>query len=245
MARTRGGDPERLIDLMWQPDTRVGRSGTTVGAVVDGAIDLADAEGLDAVTMRGLAERIGVGTMTLYGYVPGRAELVELMVDRVTGRRYDGTRLPVECASWQEALRHIASAGWELLLAHPWVAEAPAGRPILGPGVCRTYEAELNALEGIGLSDVDMDLTLTALHAQITQAARWQAALARAGADTGLDETQWWARHGPRLQAAMAGEDLPISARVGEAVRSAGDPRRTWEFAVGALVDGLERRLEG
>lgn len=245
MARTRDSDPGRLIDLMWSPETRVGRTGTTIGAIVDAAVGLADEHGLDAVTMRALAERVGVGTMTLYGYVPGRAELVELMVDRVTGRRYDGRSTPVECGSWQEALQHIAACAWDQLVAHPWVAQAPAGRPILGPGVCRTYEVELNALEGIGLPDADMDLTLSALHAQVTQAARWQDDLGRARAATGLDDAGWWKRFGPRLQSAMAEEDLPVSARVGEAARSAGDPHRTWEFAVGALIDGLARRLEG
>src|SRR3712207_7527124 len=89
MSRTpRGsGDRFQLLEVLWAPSTRVGRSGATVGAIIEAAIDLADGAGLEAMTMRSVAERVGVGAMTLYGYVPGKAELLELMLDRVAGAR--------------------------------------------------------------------------------------------------------------------------------------------------------------
>lgn len=230
---------------MWNPATRVGRSGVTVGGIVDAAIALADADGLDAVTMRAVAERVGVGAMTIYGYVPGRAELVELMVDRVTGRTYDGHLAPADVGTWQDGLRHIANRNWEHLLAHPWLAAAPQGRPILGPGVCRKYESELQPLDGIGLTDAEMDLTIAAVVAQVTQAARWRVDLDNARAASGLSDKQWWSLYGPRLGAAMAGEDLPLAGRVGESTASAGDPEATWRFTLDCLITAIRRRIGG
>jgi len=238
---SRASDPGRLVDLMWNPSTRVGRSGATVEAIVDAALAVADSAGLDAVTMRAVAERAGVGAMTVYGYVPGRAELVELMVDRVAGQTYQGHPAPHEAGSWEDALRYMAQRNWEHLLDHAWVVEAPQGRPILGPGVCRTYEAELRPLDGIGLTDEQMDLTVAAVRAQVLQAAQWQAGLARARAESRLSDQQWWTLYGPRLAMAMAGEELPVSSRVGQSVASAGDPEATWRFMVDHLISALRQ----
>ena len=241
---SRVSDPGRLIDLMWNPSTRVGRSGATVEAIVDAALAVADSVGLEAVTMRAVAERVGVGAMTLYGYVPGRAELVELMVDRVSGRAYDGHPAPHEAGAWDDALRYIAQRNWEHLLDHAWVVEAPQGRPILGPGVCRKYEAELRPLDGIGLTDEEMDLTLAAVLAQVTRAAQWQTGLTRARDESRLSDQQWWTLYGPRLALAMAGEELPVSSRVGQSVASAGDPEATWRFMTESLISALRDRTQ-
>lgn len=238
----RTSDPGQLIELMWNPSTAVGRSGTTVEAIVDAALVIADSDGLDAVTMRAVAERVGIGAMTLYGYVPGKAELVELMVDRVAGRTYEGHPEPHEAGAWDDAVRYIAQRTWEHLLEHPWVVQAPQGRPILGPGVCRTYEAELRPLDGVGLTDLEMDLTIAAVHAAVMNAAQWQTGLARARDETRLSDNQWWALYGPRLSSAMAGEELPVSSRVGQSVANAGDPEATWRFTVDALITALSER---
>jgi AcrR family transcriptional regulator len=239
---SRPTDPGRLIDLMWNPSTAVGRSGATVGAIVDAALALADSDGLDAVTMRAVAQRVGIGAMTLYGYVPGKAELVELMLDRVAGQTYEGHPDPLEAGDWDDALRYIAQRTWEHLLEHAWVVQAPQARPILGPGVCRTYEAELRPLDATGLTDVEMDLTVAAVHAAVMNAAQWQTGLSRARDETRLSDQQWWTLYGPRLAAAMAGEELPVSSRVGQSVANAGDPEATWRFTVDALISALRER---
>ena len=243
-APTHAGDPGRLIDLMWNPTARVGRRGITVAAIVDAAVTLADAEGLEALTMRSVADRVGVGAMTLYGYLPGKSELVELMVDRELGHTYQGHPLPAEASSWEDGLWHLAERNWQHLLEHPWLTEAPQGRPILGPGVCRKYEAELQPLDGIGLTDQEMDLTLAAALAQVSQAARWQHDLNRARQASRLTDEQWWSLYGPRLAHAMTDEELPIASRVGESVASAGEPEATWRYALDSLISTIHQRLE-
>ena len=89
MTRTSSGDPARTLALLWRadpPSRRGPRPRLDLDAVVDAAIALADDRGLPALTMRALAARLRVSAMTLYGYVPGREELVDLMLDALYGR---------------------------------------------------------------------------------------------------------------------------------------------------------------
>lgn len=245
MPRTAGAptDPLRLLQLLWSPSTKMGRSGTTLASVVERAITLADAEGLDALTMRRLANEVGVGAMTLYGYVPGKPELLELMIDRVVADTYSTCERPSEVMGWQAALRHIATRNYEHALAHPWLGEASPSRPILGPGHLAKYEEELTPLDGIGLDDLAMDQALTHVLAIARHAAHWQASMRKAQAESQLTDAQWWQTVAPKLGELLGHDALPISNRVGQSLASAGDPAGFCTRAVDAVVSDLERRL--
>ena len=89
-ARTGAGDPARTLRLLWRDPAAVPRhgprQGLTIDQIVAAATALADTEGLDAVTMRRVAASLGVVPMTLYTYVPGKAELLDLMLDSACAR---------------------------------------------------------------------------------------------------------------------------------------------------------------
>lgn len=89
-------------------------------AIVDTAITLADAEGLDALSMRRIAERMGVGAMSLYRHVPGKDELVAAMTDEVA-RRYPYPRAEGRGWTWRDRVRIAAEIDWQLYQQHPWV----------------------------------------------------------------------------------------------------------------------------
>jgi AcrR family transcriptional regulator len=125
-----------------------------VDAVVAAATRLADAEGLEAVTMRRVAQALGVVAMTLYTYVPGKAELLDLMLDAAYTRM---ARPRVSRQPWRERLTRIAEENMALFEAHPWAAAISTIRPPLGPGLMAKYEHELSALEGLGLDDIEME----------------------------------------------------------------------------------------
>src|SRR4051794_34533935 len=79
-------DAAKTLDLPWRqrpPSGHAPRASLSVDRIVDAAIVLADAEGADAVTMRRVAQAFGKAPMSLYTYVPGKAELLELMLDQV------------------------------------------------------------------------------------------------------------------------------------------------------------------
>ena len=97
--------------------------------------------------MRRLAAELGVAPMTLYTYVPAKAELLDLMLDAVylaMPRPSWGRK------GWRARARAVAEANRALFERHPWAAELSTSRPPLGPGQLAKYEYELRALEAIG-----------------------------------------------------------------------------------------------
>ncbi|WP_029138472.1 TetR/AcrR family transcriptional regulator [Nakamurella lactea] len=238
------GDPAGLIAHLWMPPTsNAGRTGLTVAKVTAAAVELADAEGLEALTMRRIADTLGVGTMSLYGHVIGKPQLVELMCDLVAGRLYSGSDLPGSAATWQAGVRQIADRNWEHLISHRWLAELAPGRPVPGPGATGKYEIELAPLDGIGLTDVQMDLTLGNLLGLVESAARWQIGLDRLRAASGVGDADWWEQVGPLLATAMSGHHFPLAGRVGAAAgehyQASGNPLEQLRFGVDRLIDGI------
>src|SRR5262249_19575356 len=127
------------------------RRALSVDAVVAAATALADAEGLEAVTIRRVAQELGVVPMSLYTYVPGEAELLDLMMDTA----YAAMPRPATTGRpWRERVAAIAEENRALFERHPWAAEVSTARPPLGPGLMGKYEHELTAFEDMGLDDV-------------------------------------------------------------------------------------------
>jgi len=114
------------------------------------AMEIADAEGLDAVSMRRVATELGAGTMTLYHYVGNKQELLELMDDAMMGELLvDPERLK---GGWREGLRAIAHASMEAWTRHPWLQEIAGGGPSLGPNGIRHIDQSLQAVAETALS---------------------------------------------------------------------------------------------
>ncbi len=235
------GDPLRLLTLLWNPSQRAGRSGIDVRSITRAAISLADDRGLDALTMRNVAERMGVGAMSLYTHVPGKTELVELMIDAVAGDIYADGELPAQHPAWQDGLRHVAERNWHHHLDHPWTVEVVPGRPTLGPGITSKYDAELAPLDAAGLSDPEMDRLLAAILGLVEACARSQIGLDRVRAN--VDDHEWWDNAGPALSQAMKGQRFPLAERVGAAAgqqQGAGNPYATMHLALNLITDGIE-----
>lgn len=233
-------DAAKTLALLWRaaepgPARRGRPQGLTVDAVVDTAIAVADADGLEAVAMRRIAQELGVVPMTLYTYVPGKAELLDLMLDRV----YLAMERPGHSGGWRDRLTAVAEGNRALYGRHPWAAAIGASRPPLGPGLMAKYEYELRALDGCGLSDVDRDAALAYLLGFVQFSAR---AAAEAAAQAGTDE-QWWAENGPLLERVLDPGVYPTAARVGtaagEAQGGAFNPEHAWRFGVARTLDGL------
>lgn len=244
--RTGDGDPARTLALLWNSgaEPRYGPARRLrVEAVVAAATGLADREGLDAISMRRVAEQLGVPAMTLYTYVPGKAELLDLMTDAAYQRleKADTGGQP-----WRERLTAVADANRALYLAHPWLSAVSTLRPPLGPGLMAKYEHELAALDGLGLTDVEMDFSLTFLLAFVQANAR--AAQDARAARTGTDDAQWWADNGPLLERVLDADAYPLAVRVGAAAGaaqgSAHDPEHAYRFGLERVLDGLAALID-
>lgn len=245
MARGSAPKPARSLALLWgtQDRSRHGpRPGLQRDEIVSAAIEIADHEGLGAVSMRRVAERLGIGTMSLYTYVPGKAELVDLMLDAAYAElSMTNSARP---AGWRARLEAVAQTNWDLYQRHAWILQLPTVRPGLGPHALAKYDHELQALDGIGLTELEMDSALNLVLGHVEGVARrWSDAL-RLEQETGTSLQQWWTVNGPTLTALLADAHFPTAARVGavagETYGGPFSPAHALDFGLARVLDGIE-----
>ncbi|MGB2570058.1 TetR/AcrR family transcriptional regulator [Micromonospora citrea] len=235
------GDPARSLALLWRTREKASRKGgdLSVERIVRAAVEVADTEGLAALSMRRVAERLGVGTMSLYTHVPGKGELLDVMLDTVYGE----TARPQDVGGWRARLEQIARENWALYLRHPWLLQVATTRPPLGPNVTAKYEYELRAVEGVGLTDLEMDAVITLVDGYVHGAVRGAVEAAQAAQRTGMTDEQWWRAHAPYLEKVMDPQRFPTAARVGTAAgqeyQGPSDPARAFEFGLARILDGV------
>ncbi|WP_249667402.1 TetR family transcriptional regulator [Cellulomonas fengjieae] len=141
------------IAVLWRtpsPGRPGPRPGLTLDRIADAAIALADAEGIEAVSMARLAESLGFTTMSLYRYVSSKDEVVSLMSDRASGRP---PAVGPEVGGWRERLELLLAVQQPILAAHPWLARTSQVLHAVGPGRLAWMEAMLSALDGTPLTE--------------------------------------------------------------------------------------------
>ena len=194
-------DVDRTLTLLWRrtlgtpQGSRGPRQRFSVDEVVRAAIEVADADGLPAFSMRKVADRLGLKLMSIYTYVPGRSELIGLMVDEVTG---EGGFPPHE-GDLRQRLTAVARQTWDELLRHPWLLQVEEYRPWIGPNGSAKYEWQLAAVEGAGFTDLEMDQVVTLVAGFARNAARESIAAGRAAEQTGMTDAEWWEINAPVL----------------------------------------------
>lgn len=129
--------------------TRGRPAGLSRERILEAALELVDREGLEALSMRRLADELEAGTMTLYGYFRGKDELLDALVD-LSSRRSRGLQELGE-GPWRQQLRQLAVAVREALAEHRWEIELRLRRPLISPGALRVTEAGMRILLGAGL----------------------------------------------------------------------------------------------
>ena len=195
-------EPERILPLLWRAHQPAPRPATgrppklTVDAVVAAAVRLADAEGLAATSMARVAAALEVGTMTLYTYVPSRAELIDLMVDEVrAARALPGPGEP-RPADWRARVGLYADRTHAMYVAHPWLAQVSVIRPPIGPGMLAETEYVLSTVADLGVPAHRRNTAATAIAALVTGHARLAAENELLRRATGQTNDAWWVRRG-------------------------------------------------
>ncbi|WP_067890289.1 TetR/AcrR family transcriptional regulator [Actinomadura chibensis] len=236
-----GGDPRRSLELLWGVRGRPKRGPKprlTPEQIVRTAIELADASGLDALSMRRIADELGVSPMSIYTYVPGKAELIDVMVDRAVAEL-----TPPDQDSWRGRLEHIARGNWDLFHRHPWLLQVTLARPPMGPNMLGKYEYELRAVDGLGLTDLEMDQVVALVTGFAESAARVSVNAAEAERRSGISDEQWWEATAPLLETLVDEADYPLGTRVGTAAgqeyNAAVAPARAFEFGLARILDGV------
>jgi AcrR family transcriptional regulator len=241
---TGGGDPGRSIALLWGV-AETGRRGPkprhSVEDVVQAAISLADTEGLAALSMRRVAETLQLSAMSLYTYVPSKAELIDLMLDRVAGEAATGEAV---AGDWRSQLTRLSRQRWAAAQRHPWIMRVGMHRPPLGPNILARVEATLSAIDGLGLTEMEMDQITSLVGDYVRGAVRAALDAREVEQQTGMSDEQWWSMNTPLLEGLVDPARYPTTVRIGEAYRTgrlgAPDHQRNFEFGLQRVLDGIE-----
>lgn len=225
--RRRGSGPRPR-----RPRPRGAEAGLSPAAIVRAAIGVADAEGIDGLSMRRVAAQLGVTTMALYRYVSAKDDLVLLMADTVFAEH----ALPDPPGNWRDGLELAARSHWAMFRRHPWMARVVSlPRPLLTGGAIARTEWMVRLLTSHGHDPS------TALHAVVSLTGY---VLGMAGqfcaeteeGETGLSAAEWWRAQEERLAEFEESGDYP-------ALFSAPEPPdidAVFDFGLRRLLDGLE-----
>jgi len=240
------GDPLKTLQLLWgkaEAPRRGPRARVELADLVAAAVAIADAEGIEAVSTRRVAEAVGISPMSFYTHIPDKAVLLDLMLDAVAAG--EGAAPVFEPAQWRANLTMLAHAFRDFYIAHPWVLQVSTHRPVLGPNTMRSYEAFLAAVDGLGLDPFEMDLTVTAIANYVQGAARDVARSRMVKQLTGQSDDEWWYAIEP-FMSTLDFSPYPVSSRIGPVVAEVyglGDPDRAFDFGLELLLDGLDRLI--
>ncbi|WP_240137820.1 TetR/AcrR family transcriptional regulator [Streptomyces sp. MUM 178J] len=235
------GDVARSLELLWgtgERPTRGPKPGLSLDRIVTAAITVADTEGLAAVSMRRLAAELGVGAMSLYRYVPGKAELLDLMLDRVQGEATEGASTPPPGEiDWREAMEKLARGHLAQYRAHPWLLKVNQARTVLGPSAVRGLELALAGLRGMGLNDPETISAIISVQSFVHGIAQMELQTAEAAQQTGLSDEAFWEGQRPFLERAMTSGEYPLMASLSEDAFAEFDH---FGFGLRRLVAGFE-----
>lgn len=236
----------RLPDPPTPPQRRQRQSrqrGLERDTIVAAALGVVDREGLDAATLRRVAEELGTSAASLYDYVESKDVLVELMLDRVLGE-IETSDLP-DSRAWQEQVKDVIRRTREVFGRHGDIARATLGRIPAGPNGLRQMEVMLAILRA---SDLQVQVVAYAgdLIGLVVGAAAYEESLfAQEGA--GFDEFLRYVREFRGYLEALPPDRFPnLVELAGPLTRVAPDEDERFEFMLNVVVDGIaaQRHLD-
>jgi AcrR family transcriptional regulator len=229
---------EPSIPSVWAREVAAKPAGLTRERIVSAALELLDAEGLAALSMRSLGKRLDAGATSMYRHVANKDELVELVVDEVYGEVV--VPQPGERDGWRDGIATAARSLRAMALRHPWVTGAlgQAGLAYLGPNLARASQRMLDVFGAGGFDPLESDQAMSAVIAYVvgtvTSETAWLDLVARSGKSeselvAGLQETQ---DHLNETAAAEAYDDPAVYRE------------DTFMFGLDLILDGLQGRLD-
>jgi AcrR family transcriptional regulator len=236
------------LDLLWGRRGRGQRGpkpGLSVDAIVAAAIRIADAEGLEAVSMAHVADQLGFTTMSLYRHVTSKEELLQLMWN---GSAQGAEGLVITGDDWRARLRMWAMVQRTMIDQHPWITQMPMAAPPMAPNSLAFVERGLEAMDGSGLADADklrvigLISSYTLSEARMAHDAARAAQQAQAAAAAGEPQPAWtWeglVREVADEQTYPRLHRLAWSGSVGEDP-SGWDEQEEFRFGLDRILDGV------
>ncbi|CAM5534640.1 TetR/AcrR family transcriptional regulator OS=Streptomyces alboniger OX=132473 GN=CP975_18185 PE=4 SV=1 [Streptomyces alboniger] len=235
-------NPQAIPSVWTRPRHR--REPLTRERIVAEAVQLLDAEGIEALSMRSLGNRLNAGATSIYRHVANRDELIELVVDEVYGELH--IPAPADESEWRAAAAAAANSLRAMALRHPWVASVlgQVGLSHLGPNVMQMSDQMLAIFETAGFPSHETDRVMSTVVAYVIGVATSEAAYLSMIARSGSTEREWVDSLRPALEEAT--RDHPRLAE-GHAAQRDKDPGKvrdeTFAYGLQCTLDGLEVRL--
>ncbi|HEY7342936.1 MAG TPA: TetR/AcrR family transcriptional regulator C-terminal domain-containing protein [Ktedonobacterales bacterium] len=207
--------------------------------IVRAAIELADAEGLEELSMRRLATKLGAGAMSLYWHIPNKEDLLDLMLDAAFGEM----TLPEPLSgAWRADLRQFAHLTLGVLRRHTWLPSLLSSRLLPGPNTLRYVELFLADLGGLGLDDTTIADILSTVDAYVDGFAQREAAAAESRRQAGMTEAEWQAALAAYYQQVLSSGQYPMLARI-ITENTEINANASFEFGLECVLDGIAVRI--
>ena len=249
-SRTDAGKPFTLppsIEVAWGLRDRPHKGpkpGLSLARIVDAAVRVADAEGLQAVSMGRVAAELGAAPMSLYRHVASKDELTALMVDAAYG---EPPGLPADGAGWRDWLSQWAWALRAAMYRHPWTLRVPvSGLPVL-PNEVAWFERGLASLGGTGLPEAQKASVILLLSGYVRNEATVSADIIEAVRASGGGPHEWMSAYKGLLARVAEPHRFPaISKLVAAGVFDVFDaPDDEFIFGLDRVLDGIGQLIAG
>jgi AcrR family transcriptional regulator len=232
----------KTSSLIWERLERPsgGKPALNIVRIVQAAIRIADGEGLEAISMRRVAEELGSGTMSLYRHVSSKEDLLDLLLDAAFGE----IELPEKPSrNWRSNLRLAARETRAAMKKHPWLAGLLSRRPPLGPNYLRHFEFLLASVAVLKLEMAAAVRIVGTLYVFVMGYVGFELAEEESYRRVGMSEPQRRKSVAPYMERVIATGRFPNLARFLVAGAEMPDDRG-FEFGLDCVLDGIAAKVK-
>lgn len=232
------------LQTPWNRPEESRPSGLSRETIVAAAVEIADEDGIEAVSIRRIATKLETRPMSLYTHIEHKGELIDLMIDEAMGDAVLPGEVPED---WREALRQIAHRTRAAARAHPWMIATTFRRPLLGPKALRHVDQSLAAVSTLDLPFERKRAVLLSVDTYTLGYVRWEvfSPHAKGGPCGAAEDVPSHEQIDAYLREQVAGGEYPHLAAIATSDLTFGLKAESFEVGLEWLLAGIAAEVEG